>query len=302
MPKWFVYASLSLLMWGAWSLLSPLATRELNASAVQMLSSFGLVPFAAALMLSSGWRDGTNFAKGLGLAIATGVTAGLGNVLLYIALAYGGPASLVFPITSMAPIIPVVLSPVLFRERLRSVQFVGIAIALFAIVCLNMTPQGAFQKHVSIFAEWMLYSLLSLVVFGITFLTQKGATYFISDKLCTIGFTVGFLLLDPFLLLSWQKPRWPIPPSAALISILIGLAMGIGSLTLFAAYRHGKASIVTPYSQLYPVITIFAAIPLYGEHIDVARGIGIAAAIVAGILLSLEKEAGGAAAASTVVS
>jgi len=142
MPSWFVYATVSLLMWAAWSLLSPMAARELDASAIQLLSSLGLVPFTVALMFTSGWRDGTDLAKGLGLAIATGLMAGLGNVLLYVALAYGGPASLVFPITSIAPIIPVILSPVLFRERLRPVQLLGIAIALFAIVLLNMTPSS----------------------------------------------------------------------------------------------------------------------------------------------------------------
>ncbi|MGH8246686.1 MAG: EamA family transporter, partial [Gammaproteobacteria bacterium] len=60
-------------------------------------------------------------------------------------------------------------------------------------------------------------------------------------------------------------------------------------LTLFAAYRHGKASIVTPFSQLFPIITVLVAVPLYHETIDLLRGIGIVAALAAGVILSIEK-------------
>jgi len=52
---------------------------------------------------------------------------------------------------------------------------------------------------------------------------------------------------------------------------------------------------------LYPVVTIFVAVLAFGEHIDLARGIGVAAAIAAGLLLSLEKEESGSAAARRVV-
>ncbi len=65
--------------------------------------------------------------------------------------------------------------------------------------------------------------------------------------------------------------------------------MGAGSLTLFAAYRHGKVSIVTPFSQLFPVITVLVAVPVYHETIDLLRRIGIVAALGAGVILSVEK-------------
>ena len=65
--------------------------------------------------------------------------------------------------------------------------------------------------------------------------------------------------------------------------------MGAGTLTLFAAYRYGKASIVTPFSQLFPILTVLIAVPLYHERLDLLRFIGIAAALGGGIILSLEK-------------
>lgn len=289
MPKWLVYSTVSMLIWAIWSLVSPMASRDLSGSMVQILSSAGLAPFALLLLFSRNLKKHTHLGKGLLLAFATGMTAGLGNVVLYNALASNGPASLVFPISGMAPLVPVLAAPILFKEKIRGLQGFGIAVALVAILLLNTAPSPEPAGVSGLFSKWMLYTLLALVIFGITFLTQKGATYFISDELSTVAYTVAFLLLDVVLILTDRSLSWNIPARAGWASVFIGLLMGAGSLTLFAAYRHGKASIVTPFSQLFPIITVLMAVPLYHEHIDRLRATGIVAALVAGVILSLEK-------------
>ena len=290
MPKWFVYCTVSLVMWAAWSLLSPLAAKDLSGPMIQIISSVGLLPVALALLLSPSVWQATNLKKGILLAAATGVLGGTGNVLLYEALSRGGPASYVFPISSMCPLIPVLAAPFLFRERLRPPQVLGVGMALVAIVLLNTTPATSVEEGPArLISSWMVYTLLALFVFGVTFLTQKSATYYISDELSTIGFACGFLLLDVYLLLEGTAVVWPVPARAGWISLLIGVTMGFGALTLFAAYRRGKASIISPYSQLFPVITVLVAVPVYDEKLDLLRGIGVVAALASGVLLSMEK-------------
>jgi drug/metabolite transporter (DMT)-like permease len=291
MQKWLIYSTVSMLIWAGWSLLSPIASSELPGATVQILSSVGLAPVALWLLFSKNLRRGAHLGKGIVLAVMTGFLAGAGNIMVYSALDHGGPVSMVFPISSLAPVVPIVLAPVLFRERIRGVQWFGIAVALAAIVLLNTTAGSpATVQSLSLFSTWMVYALLSLVIFGITYLPQKGATYFISDELSTVAFAVGFVLLDIVLLLVDQSLTWSIPVKAGAVSIAIGVLMGVGSLTLFMAYRHGKASIVTPYVQLFPVISVLAAIPLYNERLDLWRGIGVVAAIGAGVVLSLEQQ------------
>ncbi len=178
----------------------------------------------------------------------------------------------------------------LFKERIRGLQVFGVVVALVAILLLNTTSSTSHSvASPGFFSKWMLYTVLALVIFGITFLTQKGATYFISEELCTIVFAAGFLLLDVILIFTDRSLTWTIPAKAGWVSVFIGFLMGAGSLTLFIAYRYGKASIVTPFSQLFPIITVLVAVPLYHEHIDLLRGIGIVAALGAGIILSIEK-------------
>ncbi len=303
MPKWFLYCTISLVMWAAWSLLSPLAAKDLPGPTIQIISSIGLLPVALAMFLSPNIWRATNYKKGVLLAAATGVLGGTGNVFLYEALSHGGPASYVFPISSMCPLIPVLAAPFLFGERLRPVQMLGIGIALVAIVLLNTTPAASTGGVAApLISSWMIYTLLALLVFGITFLTQKSATYYISDELSTIGFACGFLLLDVYLLLEGTGVVWPVPSRAGYISLLIGMTMGLGALTLFAAYRRGKASIISPYSQLFPVITVLVAVPVYNEKLDLLRGVGVIAALASGVLLSMEKAEPETAVAPTAIS
>jgi drug/metabolite transporter (DMT)-like permease len=288
MPKWLLHSILSLLAWAIWSLVSPLATRTLSGSMVQLLSSIGLVPVAVLLLFSPRLRKGADFRKGALLALATGILAGAGNILLYNALASQGPVSLVFPITSMAPLVLVLAAPFCFKERIGRWQTLGIGLSLTAILLLNTTP--AESGPVKLFSAWMFYSLLCLLAFGVTFITQKAATYFISEELCTVFYSIGFILLDAVLLAADRSLSWNIPAQAGWVSILIGVLMGVGTLTLFAAYRHGKAAVVTAFSQLFPIVTVLVAVPLYHEPLDALRGAGIVAALAAGVILSMEKQ------------
>lgn len=290
MPKWLIYSTVSMLIWALWSLLSPLASRDLSGSMIQILSSAGLIPFALLLLCSKNLMRGTHLGKGCLLALATGITAGTGNIMLYNALGDNGPASLVFPLTSMATLIPVVAAPFLFKEKISGLQAFGIAVALIAILLMNTSPSPSPKVAAfSLLSKWMLYTMLALLIYGITFITQKWATYFISDELSTVAFTVGFVLLDLVLFLIDRSLSWSIPAKAGWVSVVLGILTGAGSLTLFAAYRYGKASIVTPLSQLFPIITVLVAVPLYHEPIDLLRGIGIVAALGAGVILSIER-------------
>lgn len=287
-----IYATFSMLAWAAWSLLSPLASAGLSGGMVQCISSVGLLPVAIGLLCFPSPRPHAHLGKGLALATLTGILAGLGNVMVYRALENGGPVSIVFPISSLAPLVPVLAAPILFRERLFPLQGVAVAVALVAIVLLNTnaSSEPTALTYSVLATTWMAYAVLSLVIFGITFLPQKAATYFISDELSTVAFAGGFILLDVVLLGTDRSLTWNIPLVAGGVSLLIGVLMGLGSLTLFQAYRHGKASIVTPYVQLFPVISVVVGVPLYHEKLDWWRGIGIVAAIGSGLVLSLERE------------
>jgi uncharacterized membrane protein len=67
--------------------------------------------------------------------------------------------------------------------------------------------------------------------------------------------------------------------------------IGVGGLALFAAYRDGKASIVTALYALYPALTVALAVPLFRESLDLRKGIAIATSLLAALALSYETRA-----------
>lgn len=67
--------------------------------------------------------------------------------------------------------------------------------------------------------------------------------------------------------------------------------MAIGTLALFAALRRGKASIVTPLTALYPLVTVILAVLFLHEHFDSVKVAAIGLALLAAFALSREEEA-----------
>ncbi len=308
MPKWLMYATIAMLIFAVAFTMMPLADKGAKALEhnmfglptptvengispimTQILSSFGLVPFAVLLLFSKKLLKATNYTWGILFASCCGITAGLGNLMFFQALAAKGPVSLVVPISAL-PLLPVIAGPLLFKERVSKAQAVGVGLALVAIVLLNTTADaGTDLKNVNWISDWMLYTLLALGLFGVAMTAQKAATYHISDELSTVIYTVAFLVLSGFLIL-WDKSlNWAIPPLAGSVALLFGVCMGAATLAFYAAYRYGKATVVTPFVLLYPLITVLVAVPAFGDKIDLPRGIGISLAVAACVLLSIEK-------------
>jgi drug/metabolite transporter (DMT)-like permease len=80
---------------------------------------------------------------------------------------------------------------------------------------------------------------------------------------------------------------WNIPPTAWALALGSGVLMGLGLWAGFAAYRGGKASIVTAIVALYPVLTVILAIA-GGEPFTVVKGLAIAMALAAGLTMAYE--------------
>lgn len=291
MSQWLRYSMLAMLAYGIWGLVSSVASQNISPLTLQIVSTIGLLPVALVLAFSKNIHQGTNRSRGILLAMVTGVLGGTGNLTLYQALRLGGEASVVFPLTGMYPLITIILARLLLKERLNRVQALGIALALVAIYLFSAQQSSrGFSGWQNLFSTWMAYALLTLMFFGMSCITQKFTTRYISDELSTIFFTVGFV---PLALVIWLagSPPWNLSAKDWVLGIVVGLLMATGTLALFAALRRGKASIVTPLTALYPLVTVILAVVFLNEHFDSMKVAAIGLALIAGMALSREGEA-----------
>jgi bacterial/archaeal transporter family protein len=137
--------------------------------------------------------------------------------------------------------------------------------------------------------DWVYFSLLAIVLWGVVGLLQKLGTNRISARSLLVWLTVGFLVILPWFLRGANL--FSLGRREALIGILGGITNGMGSWFLFASLEAGaKASIAIPLTALYPLVTILFATLFLAETLTSMQWLGILLALVAGVMLSYETE------------
>ncbi|MDE3187192.1 MAG: DMT family transporter [Acidobacteriota bacterium] len=140
-PRWLFWSLLTIVLWGAWGLVSKVASAGVDAYVNQLLYTAGLAP----LMIFVAWtvhkqRSGETSqarAQGVFWAFLTGILGGVGNIFFFQALVKGGKASVVAPVTALFPMITVLLALIFLKERLGRVQWIGLMLAFVAIYLLS---------------------------------------------------------------------------------------------------------------------------------------------------------------------
>lgn len=132
---------------------------------------------------------------------------------------------------------------------------------------------------------WLLYSLLTVLAWGVVGLLQKLSTNYVSAESSLIWLVVGFLILEPFFytgpaLLHYSTTNF-------IYALLGGLLNALGAWALFAALKNGgKASIVAPVTALYPIVVIALVPIVLHESVTRLQWVGVVCALIAVVLLS----------------
>jgi transporter family protein len=132
---------------------------------------------------------------------------------------------------------------------------------------------------------WFWFAAIVLISWGIVGLLQKLSTNYISAESSLIWLVVGFLLLQPFL---YPGPAvFNYPARSLTWALLSGVLNALGAWALFAAMKSGgKASIVAPFTALYPLVVVLVAPVILHESISLLQGLGVLCALMAVFLLS----------------
>ncbi len=135
--------------------------------------------------------------------------------------------------------------------------------------------------------DWLSYSLLAIVLWGIVGLLQKLGTNRISAHSLLIWLTVGYLVLMPWFLQTADP--FTLGIREVILGVVAGTTNGMGSWFLFASLGLGaKASVAIPLTALYPLLTILLAVVFLAESLTSLQWVGILLALVGGAMLSYE--------------
>jgi transporter family protein len=135
MAAWLTFSLMALAFWGVWGLLTKVATLHLPPHIAYLISTLGYLPVVVFLIAHSGFKIPWHPA-GWGAALAAGICTALGMLCYYRALA-GGAAARVVPLTSLYPVVTVILSYLFLKEHLTLRHVSGICLALLAVWLLS---------------------------------------------------------------------------------------------------------------------------------------------------------------------
>jgi len=275
---------LAIVLWGFYGVAYHVAASKIPALPNQVFSTMGLL-LPALFVIPSIWGE-RGQRTGLWIAFISGLFGAAGNLALLQSLRENGHTAIIFPLTALYPLVTVIIAVLFMRERAQSIQAVGIAIALVAVVLLSLEP-GA-NKAVLRFAPWFFYAVAALIAFGLAAVFQKLATNRVSAEAAFAVFAAGFLP-GAVVICAWEEFSLKFEPAPVAAAVTGGLFNGLGVLATLGAYRNGgKAAVVTPLAAVYPVITVLIAVTFLGERLNLIQGSGIALAIAGALLLSRE--------------
>jgi bacterial/archaeal transporter family protein len=124
-----------------------------------------------------------------------------------------------------------------------------------------------------------------LISWGIVGLLQKLSTNYISAESALIWLVVGYFLLVPFF--SPGHTVFAYSTRSLVLTLSSAALNSVGAWALLAAMKSGgRASIVVPFTALYPLVVVLLAPIVLHETITLLQGAGVVCALTAVALLS----------------
>lgn len=136
LTAWLLFSLITIVFWGLMGLLQKLSTNWISADAVFIWSRFGFLPVLVWFLVTTSFRN--LGAADYALGAMVGVTNALGAWFLYASLASGAKASVAVPLTSLYPLLTILLAVAILHERPKALQWVGIVLAMVSGYLLSL--------------------------------------------------------------------------------------------------------------------------------------------------------------------
>jgi len=235
--RWLLFALSTVVLWGVWGALAGIsAQRGFPETLTYCVWAITMIPPAVFVLRRERWHLDTNpIAVFYGLAI--GLLGAGGQMVLFHAVTTG-PAYLIFPVISLSPLITIVMSFLLLRERTNFIGLMGVVLALIALPMFDYNPGAAVTGHG---VGWFILAMIVMASWGVQAYFMKLANTIMSAESIFFYMMITGLMLIPVAVMMTDFSHsvnwgWDGPWLAAGIQML----NAVGALLLVYAFRYGK--------------------------------------------------------------
>jgi len=248
--------------------------------------SLTMIPFAIIAIRNAHWKLELD-SKSILYGCAVGFSGAMGQLLLFWVLTKG-PAYIIFPIICLSPVVTIILSATLLKERTYPLALTGIILSIPAILFLSLQEPTNSPVHGY---TWLLVTLTIFFAWGLQAYFMKSSATSISSEglffyMATTGLALGPIALwmtDFSAAINWSR-------SGPYLTALIQSLNSLGCLLFVYAVRYGKAIIVVPMvNGLFPLVTIALSLLIYQQIPTRYNFAGMVLALIAIFLMAFDE-------------
>jgi drug/metabolite transporter (DMT)-like permease len=252
-------------LWGVWGAFIEIPEKAgFPATLGYTVWALTMIPVAVIALLLIKWK--LDYGR---RSILLGMSAGLlgcgGQLILFQCLRIG-PAYIVFPIISLYPVVTIILSVLVLKEKASKRSWIGIILALIAVLLLSYQPA---ESSVVSGYLWLLLAMIVFIMWGVQAYIMKFASdssnagNMQAESVTFYTMLSAVLLIPVAILMTDFSLNINLGFSGVYSASLIQALNAIGFLFFAYAIRYGKAIIVVPMMSLAPVVTVIISLIIY---------------------------------------
>ena len=220
------------------------------------------------------------------MLILSGVALGFNWILLFEAYQYTTVATATL-CYYMAPILVIMVSPILFGERLNKKKILCVIVALLGMVLVS----GVLQSGVSQIAELrgILLGLGAAVLYASVILLNKRIKDISAYDKTILQLGVAAIVLLPYTFITENMGALTLTPLMLVMLIVVGVIhTGVAYALYFGSMKNLKAQTVALYSYIDPIVAIILSALFLHEDMGILEVVG--ACMVLGATMISEFE------------
>ena len=280
-------ALVSAMVWGVADFVGGLASRRSTPlQTLALTTPAGLVLIVPLALLVGGDPSGSAL-PGIGSALF----GSMGILLLYAALTIG-PMGIVSPVAAViGAAIPVVVG-LLQGDRPGTAAYVGMVLAVVAIVTVGLEPQAPTDdsRHQKVSTKALLLAIASGIGIGgfMAVISQAPDDSGLWSVVWARGTSTLIIAVLGGVVALRSRTPYLAPGRSIRVQALSAGVLDVGANAIYVlALQIGLLSVVSVLGSLYPAATVLLARFVLAERLHLMQKVGMATAILAAALLAL---------------
>lgn len=226
--------------------------------------------FIGIFMVVSGHGfDKKAIVKNLKLLIPSGIVMAFNWICLFEAYKYTGVtvATLCY---YMAPVIVVLVSPFVLKERLTAVKGVSVIVAVIGAVLISGVVTGATRSF-----KGILLGLAAAALYSTVIVINKFVRELSPVETTFVQLSVAAITMIPYVLLTEDVAGFVFDTRSVIFTLIVGVFhTGFAYMIYFSSVQKVPAQTTAVFSYIDPVTAIVVSAAVLGERMDAAQTVG----------------------------